>query len=187
MDQEEQRLVERAKVDADAFGVLYDQHVAGIYRYVFARLHNSAAAEDVTAEVFIKALRNIGRYQARGRPFTCWLYRIAGNTIADHFRHEPESRELPEGLPDHNAQVETSAIHHLEVEDIWRLVARLPRQQRLAMRLRFGEDRSLKEAAQIMGKSEPAVKLLIYRAVGRLRLETGRHGRAPMPSAPAVS
>ena len=83
--------------------------------------------------------------------------------------------------------METSAIRHLEVDDIWRLVARLPRQQRLAMRLRFGEDRSLKESAQIMGKSEPAVKLLIYRAVGRLRLETAHHARAPMPSALAVS
>jgi len=187
VDQEEQRLVERAKVDADAFGVLYDRHVAGIYRYVFARLHNSAAAEDVTAEVFIKALRNIGRYRARGRPFACWLYRIAGNAIADHFRHQPESRELPEGLPDRDAQVETSAIHHLEVEDIWQLVARLPAQQRLAMRLRFGEDRSLKEAAQIMGKSEPAVKLLIYRAVGRLRLETADRRGAPVSSALAAS
>ncbi len=187
MDQEEQLLVERAKVEADAFGVLYDRHVAGVYRYAFARLHNSASAEDVTAEVFIKALRNIGRYRARGRPFACWLYRIAGNAIADHFRHQPESRELPEGLPDRNAQVETSAIRHLEVEDIWQLVARLPAQQRLAMRLRFGEDRSLKEAAQIMGKSEPAVKLLIYRAVGRLRLETADRGRAPMPSTLAAS
>jgi len=187
VDQEEQLLVERAKVDADAFGVLYDRHVAGVYRYVFARLHNSATAEDVTAEVFIKALRNIGRYRARGRPFACWLYRIAGNAIADHFRHQPESRELPEGLPDRNAQVETSAIRHLEVEDIWQLVARLPAQQRLAMRLRFGEDRSLKEAAQIMGKSEPAVKLLIYRAVGRLRLETADRGGAPMPSTLAAS
>jgi len=187
VDQEEQLLVERAKVDADAFGVLYDRHVAGVYRYVFARLHNSATAEDVTAEVFIKALRNIGRYRARGRPFACWLYRIAGNAIADHFRHQPESRELPEGLPDCDAQVETSAIRHLEVEDIWQLVARLPAQQRLAMRLRFGEDRSLKEAAQIMGKSEPAVKLLIYRAVGRLRLETADRGGAPMPSTLAAS
>ena len=64
---------------------------------------------------------------------------------------------------------------------------RLPAQQRLAMRLRFGEDRSLKEAAQIMGKSEPAVKLLIYRAVGRLRSETADRGRAPMPSTLAAS
>jgi RNA polymerase sigma-70 factor, ECF subfamily len=187
VDQDEQLLVERAKVDADAFGVLYDRHVLGIYRYVYARLHNTAAAEDVTAEVFMKALRNISRYQARGRPFACWLYRIAANTAADHFRHEPASRELSEELPDWGTDVESAAIRHLEVEYLWRLIAGLPPQQRLAMRLRFGEDRSAKETAQIMGKSEPAVKLLIYRAVCRLRSETADRGRAPVPSALAVS
>ena len=187
MDQEEQLLVERAKVDADAFGVLYDRHVAGIYRYVYARLQNTAAAEDITADVFIKALRNISRYQARGRPFACWLYRIAGNAVADHFRHEPVSRELSDELLDRNTDVETATIRHLEMEDLWELVERLPRQQRLAMTLRFAEDRSARETAQIMGKSEPAVKQLIYRAVARLRSETAHRELALVPSALAVS
>ena len=187
MDQDERLLVERAKVDADAFGVLYDRHVAGIYRFAYTRLRNAAAAEDVTAEVFIKALRNISRYQARGRPFACWLYRIAGNAVADHFRHEPVSDKLSDGLPDTATQVEATAIRHLELESLWRLVERLPRQQRLAMTLRFGEDRSARETAQIMGKSEAAVKLLIYRAVGRLRSEVAHRDGAPAPSALAVS
>jgi RNA polymerase sigma-70 factor, ECF subfamily len=187
VDQDERLLVERAKVDADAFGVLYDRHVAGIYRFVYTRLRNAAAAEDVTAEVFVKALRNISRYQARGRPFACWLYRIAGNAVADHFRHEPVSRELSEGLPDTATQVEAAAIRRLEIEELWRLVERLPRQQRLAMTLRFGEDRSARETAEIMGKSEAAVKLLIYRAVVRLRSEVAHRDGAPAPSALAVS
>jgi RNA polymerase sigma-70 factor, ECF subfamily len=187
VEQDERLLVERAKVDAEAFGVLYDRHVAGIYRFAYTRLRNAAAAEDVTAEVFIKALRNISRYQARGRPFACWLYRIAGNAVADHFRHEPVSCELADGLPDREIQVEATAIRHLELEYVWGLVERLPAQQRLAMTLRFGEDRSARETAQIMGKSEAAVKLLIYRAVGRLRLEAARREGAPAPSAVAVS
>jgi RNA polymerase sigma-70 factor, ECF subfamily len=185
VEQDERLLVERAKVDADAFGVLYDRHVAGVYRFAYTRLRNAAAAEDVTAEVFIKALKNISRYQARGRPFACWLYRIAGNAVADHFRHEPVICELSDRLPDPAMQVETLAIRHLEIEYVWGLVERLPAQQRLAMTLRFGEDRSAKEAAEIMGKSEAAVKLLIYRAVARLRLGASR--RAPAPSTLAVS
>jgi RNA polymerase sigma-70 factor, ECF subfamily len=187
VDQDERRLVERAKVDADAFGMLYDRHVAGVYRFVYARVGNAASAEDVTAEVFIKALRNISRYQARGRPFVSWLYRIASNAVADHFRHQPVSCELSEELPDGNTQVETTAIRHLEVEDLWRLVDRLPRQQRLAMTLRFREDRSAHETAQIMGKSDAAVKLLIYRAVGRLRSAVAHREPEPMPSALLVS
>ena len=185
MEEDERLLVERAKIDAEAFGVLYDRHVAGVYRFCYTRLRNAAAAEDVTAEVFIKALRNISRYQERGRPFVCWLYRIAGNALADHFRHQPLSSELSDRLPDPATQVEATAIRHLEIAYVWGLVERLPAQQRLAMTLRFGEDRSAKEASEIMGKSEAAVKLLIYRAVGRLRLEAAR--RAPAPSALAAT
>jgi RNA polymerase sigma-70 factor (ECF subfamily) len=171
VDQDEQLLVERAKSDADAFGILYDRHVDGIYRFARARLGNAAAAEDVTAEVFVNALRGIARYRDRGRPFSCWLYRIAANEVANHFRHEPQSRELSDELADTATPVEATAIHHLEVQDVWRLVERLPRQQRVAMTLRFRDDRSASQAGKVMGKSEAAVKLLIYRAVLRLRSE----------------
>jgi RNA polymerase sigma-70 factor, ECF subfamily len=171
VDQDERGLVERAKSDADAFGILYDRHVAGIYRYAYARLGNAPEAQDVTAEVFVNALRGIRRYQDRGRPFACWLYRIAANTVADHFRHAPTSRELSDDLPDTAPPVEATAIRHLELEELWRRVELLPPQQRVAMTLRFREDRSAREAAAVMGKSEAAVKLLIYRAVARLRSE----------------
>jgi RNA polymerase sigma-70 factor (ECF subfamily) len=187
MDQDERLLVERAKSDADAFGLLYDRHVDGIYRFVRARLSNAAAAEDVTAEVFLKALRGISRYRDTGRPFSCWLYRIAANSVADYFRHEPVSQELSEQVPDAATQVEAAAIRHLEVQDIWRAVERLPPQQRVAMMLRFRDDRSLREAAEVMGKSEAAVKLLIYRAVGRLRSEAAVPRGGPARSALAVS
>ncbi len=171
MDQDQHLLVERAKSDADAFGILYERHVDGIYRFACARLGNAAAAEDVTAEVFLKALRGISGYRDTGRPFSCWLYRIAANAVADYFRHEPVSAELSEELHDTATQVEAAAVRHLEVQDVWQLVERLPPQQRVAMTLRFRDDLSAREAAAVMGKSEAAVKLLIYRAVGRLRLE----------------
>jgi RNA polymerase sigma-70 factor, ECF subfamily len=188
MDQDERLLVERAKSDAEAFGSLYDGHVDGIYRFVRARVGNAAVAEDVTAEVFLKALRGISQYRDTGRPFSCWLYRIACNAVADYFRHEPLSRELSEELPDTATQVEALAIHRLEVQDVWRLVERLPRQQRVAMTLRFRDDRRALEASEMMGKSEAAVKLLIYRAVRSLRSELAkRPAGAPVRSALAVS
>lgn len=188
MDQADRLLVERAKSDADAFGILYDRHVDGIYRFVRARLGNAAAAEDVTAEVFVKALQGISRYRDTGRPFSCWLYRIATNAVADYFRHEPVSRELSEELPDAAAQVEVAAIRRLEIQDVWRLVECLPPQQCVAMTLRFRDDRSAREAARVMGKSEAAVKLLIYRAVGRLRSEVAMcPDGGPVRSALAVS
>ncbi|TMD68899.1 MAG: hypothetical protein E6I84_00585 [Chloroflexi bacterium] len=71
MDEHERGLIERARSDPEAFGLLYDRHVAGIYRFVYARVGNAPAAEDVTAEVFINALRAIDRYRDLGRPFSC--------------------------------------------------------------------------------------------------------------------
>jgi len=187
VDQDERLLVERAKSDPEAFGVLYDRYVDEIYRFARARLGNAPAAEDVTADVFVKALRGISRYRDRGRPFSCWLYRIARNAVADHFRHEPVSRQLSDRLPDADTQVEATAIRRLEVDDLWGRVEKLPPQQRVAMTLRFRDDRSAREAAAIMGKSEAAVKLLIYRAVGRLRSQVGVLDDAPARSALAVS
>jgi RNA polymerase sigma-70 factor (ECF subfamily) len=169
MATEEGMLIREAKADPDAFGRLYERHVADIYRFVHARLPNVAAAEDVTANVFFKALRGIRGYQDRGRPFSCWLYRIAEHAVADYYRHEPQLRELSDSLPVGGRSVEARAMSHLEAAEVWRLVGRLPGPQRQAMLLRFRDDLSAREAAAIMGKSEAAVKLLIYRAVGRLR------------------
>ena len=188
MDEQERGLIERARSDPEAFGLLYDRHVAGIYRFVYARVGNAPAAEDVTAEVFINALRAIDRYRDLGRPFSCWLYRIASNAVASHFRHEPVSRELTELVPDAAAPVDLTALRHLEIESIWHLVDQLPPQQRWAMTLRFRDDMSAREAAAVMGKSDAAVKLLIYRAVGRLRSQLAPAPvAAPLRSVLAVS
>src|SRR6516225_7441542 len=84
--EDENVLVERAKRDPDAFGELYDRYLPHIYRLVYSRVHNQAVAEDVTSEVFMKALKSIGRYQDVGKPFSAWLYQIAVWSVADRFR-----------------------------------------------------------------------------------------------------
>lgn len=188
MDKDDRVLIERARSDPEAFGALYDRHVAAIYHFAYARLGNAAAAEDVTAEVFVNALRAIDRYRNLGRPFSCWLYRIASNAIATYYRREPANRELTDLVPDGAAPVELTALRHLEIESVWHLVDQLPPQQRRAMTLRFREDMSAHEAAAVMGKSDAAVKLLIYRAVGRLRSQlAAAPDGAPVRSALAVS
>ena len=78
----EDQLVERAKQDAAAFGELYDHYFGQIYRFVFSRLRDQEAAEDVTSEVFFKALRAIGRYKPAGHPFSAWLYQISVNAVS---------------------------------------------------------------------------------------------------------
>src|SRR5215469_15876117 len=90
----EDELVERAKTDADAFGELYDQYFAQIYRFVYSRLREQDVAEDVTSEVFFKALRAIHRYKPSGHPFSAWLYQISVNAIADHYRGKRPEQDL---------------------------------------------------------------------------------------------
>jgi RNA polymerase sigma-70 factor (ECF subfamily) len=171
--EDERLLVDRAKRDPQAFGALYDRYFNQIYRFVFSRLRDQTAAEDVTAEVFVKALRGIPRYQDTGRPFTAWLYQIAVNTVNDRFRAArptidiDDLRDVAGGGPG----LEELAIQRAEVARIWRAVEKLPGQQRTAIVLKFQEDMKIADIAGVMGKSEGAVKLLIHRGMTRLRTE----------------
>src|SRR5437588_13020280 len=95
---EERELVERAKEDPEAFGALYDRYFPQIYRFTYSRVRDQSLAEDVTSEVFFKALRNIKRYTYSGHPFSAWLYHIALNAVADHYRGAAGKEvELEEG------------------------------------------------------------------------------------------
>src|SRR3982074_1841208 len=94
----EDQLVERAKVEPEAFGELYDHYFGQIYRFVYSRLRNQEAAEDTTSEVFFKALRAIHRYKPSGHPFSAWLYHISVNAIADHYRGKRPESDLDTAL-----------------------------------------------------------------------------------------
>jgi RNA polymerase sigma-70 factor (ECF subfamily) len=168
----ERELVERAKVDPDGFGELYDWYFPRIYRFVFSRVRDQTAAEDVTSEVFFKALKNIKRYEYNGS-FSSWLYQIALNAVTDHYRARRGDVDLEAAST--VAQPGPTTAEEVVRRDlsrrIWDRVDRLPRQQRAAMILKFGEDLKIDEIAVILGKSSGAVKLLLHRATERLRGE----------------
>ena len=172
-DFEERELVERAKEDPDAFGALYDRYFPQIYRFAYSRVRDQSLAEDVTSEVFFKALRNIKRYTYAGHPFSSWLYQITLNVVADHYRGQHGEVELEEGasLPSGAPSVDDEVVRRDRSRRVWSAIDQLPRHQRAAMVLKFGEDKKIEEIAQIMGKSAGAVKLLLHRAVERLRRE----------------
>jgi RNA polymerase sigma-70 factor (ECF subfamily) len=165
--------VERAKTDPAAFGQLYDRYAGQIYRFVRARVHDDGLAEDLTAEVFLNALRHIKRYCDQGRPFSCWLYRIAANAIASHYRNQrsalslDDDLSLPSIVPDPMDEV----VRRDRIRAVWQAVDRLPRQQRAAMILKFSDDLTMEDVGAVLGKSPAAAKLLVYRAVQRLRSE----------------
>ncbi|MHB8312496.1 MAG: sigma-70 family RNA polymerase sigma factor [Candidatus Dormibacteraeota bacterium] len=168
----EEALIARAKEDPEYFGELYDQYFPQIYRYVASRVRSQPLAEDITSEVFFKALRALPRYQHSGHPFSAWLYQIAVNAITDHYRSrrraEDSLDEVPEPV-DPTPAVDDEVANRMGAQAIWDLIEALPEQQRIAMSLKYGEDLKLAQIGVIMGKTEGAVKLLIFRGTASLR------------------
>jgi len=161
---DERRLIEAAKVDPVRFADLYERHFDRVYAFVARRARGRADAEDVTAEVFHRALANVGRFEWRGSPFVVWLLQIARNALADRWQRAAwERSELPresdDGAP---PDVDRRAM-------LSELVSRLPQDQQRVVVLRFIEQKSVREAAQELQRTEGAVKQLQYRALESLR------------------
>jgi RNA polymerase sigma-70 factor (ECF subfamily) len=173
--EDEQALVERAKRDPNAFGELYNRYLMQIYRFVYSRVRDQTVAEDVTSEVFMKALKSIGRYQDTGKPFSAWLYQIAVNSVADRYRAARPVEDIDEqrDLAISGPALEEVAAQRDELRRIWAVVETLPKQQRVAMVLKFQEDMKIEDIAVAMGKSAGAVKLLIHRGVTKCRQTLG--------------
>src|SRR5437867_2520986 len=89
-------LIEAAQRDPSRFGTLYEDNFERVYAFIVRRVHDRDAAEDLTADVFHRALENLPRFEWRGVPFAAWLFRIAANRIADHWQRAARQRELPD-------------------------------------------------------------------------------------------
>jgi RNA polymerase sigma-70 factor, ECF subfamily len=172
MSIEEDVVYRATKGDGEAFTQLYERYFDGIYRYVHLRLGNRAEAEDLTQEVFVKALEAIGRYKQRSLPFASWLFRIAHNQVVDYFRKQGKTEKVP--LEDNMTLVGTSnpaltAERELEIEELINKVEKLSPAQREVISLRFGAELSVAEAAKVLGKNEGTVKALQYNGVMALK------------------
>jgi RNA polymerase sigma-70 factor (ECF subfamily) len=162
-ESDERLLIEAAQQDPARFAELYESHFYRVYAFVMKRVRDRAEAEDVTSEVFHHALKNIARFEWRGVPFSAWLMRIASNIIAD--RWERSARESSNPM-----RVEEVAPEEIERQaTLFQLVDRLPADQRRVIMMRFAEQKSIKDIAQELGRSEGAVKQLQFRALEKLR------------------
>ena len=168
----EEEVVSRAtKGDEGAFAQLYEEHFDRIYRYVYLRLGNRTEAEDLTQEIFVRALEAIGSYKWRNVPFTSWLFRIAHNQVIDYCRKESrcEKQYWDENICIDEPNPEAIAEHKLEAEELNESINKLSPAQREVISLRFGAGLSLAEAAKALGKSTGTVKALQYNAIVALR------------------
>jgi len=173
---DERRLVEAAQQDLSCFGAVYEKYFELVYAYAARRVRDRAATEDLTSEVFRKALANLSRFKWTGAPFGAWLLRIASNLIADRAKRaaREDQSHSTEDLPDRSAsgsgQAQQSNLEEAERRAcVIRLVDDLPDDQRRVVRMRFAEEKSIGEIAAELDRSEGAVKQLQYRALQTLR------------------
>jgi RNA polymerase sigma-70 factor, ECF subfamily len=159
--------------DASAFGELYERYRDAIYRFCLARTGTSHDAEDLASDVFVKALHSLDRYQDRGLPFVAFLYRIARNAAIDR------SRTLKQPLAFDGLLVEPASKQNVEREAglavdkaiLLAALARLKPEHRDVITMRFIEGYAALEVAQLLGKTEGAIRTLQHRALERLRKE----------------
>lgn len=163
----ERLLIAAARNDPSRFAELYENNFERVYAYVLRRVASRQEAEDVTSDVFHQALANIGKFEWRGAPFSAWLLRIAANATADKWR----KRAREQGNPGKEASEEFDFESSAEQARLFRLVKELPMEQRLVIEMRFAEEKSIREIAHTIGKTEGAVKQLQFRGIQNLRLK----------------
>jgi RNA polymerase sigma-70 factor, ECF subfamily len=169
-------LVDAARADPARFDALYRKYVAQVYNYAVYELGDHHEAEDATERTFLSALAGLQGFQERARPddgdgastFRIWLFRIARNVVAERrrrWRRRPEaSLELALDAPA-PGDVEGTVVAREAVASAWRAVDRLPGERRRAVILRFVHEMSTPEIAEILGRSEGAVRVLIHRGL----------------------
>jgi RNA polymerase sigma-70 factor, ECF subfamily len=158
--------IEDAQRDPSRFGELYEENFYRVYAYIARRVRGRQQAEDLTADVFREALAGLGKFEWRGAPFVAWLLRIASRAVADYYKRSGRESGHPAGGPERVVPQEIE--RHVM---LFQLVDRLPDTQARVIRLRFVEQKSIREIAQVLGRSEGAVKQLQLRAFETLRAQ----------------
>lgn len=165
----ERLLIEAAQKDPHRFAELYENNFERVYAFIARRVRDRDVAQDLTADVFHTALANLARFEWRGVPFAAWLFRIAAHAIADRWKRAAKERDIPPL----NEPPEVSLEDTEQRARLFRLVDRLPADQRRVIAMRFAEQKTIREIAHALGRSEGAVKQLQFRGLQSLRARVG--------------
>jgi RNA polymerase sigma-70 factor (ECF subfamily) len=176
--------VRAAQADRAAFATLYRRYAERVYGYAFYQLGDHHDAEDVTERIFLSAMRALPDFRDQGSTFRAWLFRIAHNTIANAHRSRARrpAQRLPEGFerPAPDADPAGLVVRADELREIRRAVGEMPDDRRQVILLRFVDDLSTPEIAQVLDRSPGAVRVLLHRALRDLAARLG-HVRGAEP------
>jgi RNA polymerase sigma-70 factor (ECF subfamily) len=173
----EAEIVGRAKTDDAAFEILYNHYFPKIYGYVFRRIGNREAAEDIVSNVFLKVFSNLKKYEDRGFTFGSWVYRIATNSLMDHYRRNKPGMEVEleekdgENFSDNN-QI-TSVEQKQDRAAIEKVLQKMPERYREIINLRFFAELEIEEIAVTLKISKPHASVLLHRALNKFKSVCG--------------
>lgn len=168
---DEKEFIDRfKKKDPEVWTLLYNEYFPRIYRYIFARVQNQTDAEDLTEQVFVKALDAGPSFTWKGIPISSWLFRIARNIIIDYWRKDKSkiTVSIDESVVDESNDPESQAVMNSEIRRVIRAVGELTAAQREVIELRFAGGLSNAEIAYLLGKSEGSIKVMQHSALRSL-------------------
>jgi RNA polymerase sigma-70 factor (ECF subfamily) len=177
---EERRLLKRAKEgNAEAFAQLYRAHVQTIFRYIHYRVYDLHLAEDLTGDVFARALKSMPSYRDQGKPFVAWLYRIAHARVVDYYRasgRRPQESDVEAEPIPVTTDMDASILRRQAAKALREAIADLTDEQQQVVILRFIEGHRIETVADMMGKNGNAIKALQHRALRALASRLERAG-----------
>lgn len=160
------------KKDPDAFSEIYDLYVSKIYRFIYFKVSSVEEAEDLTSEVFLKTWQYINEGKGEIKHIGALLYRIARNIVIDYYRERAQKEKMNDELTD-DLEIASDELRklnvNLEMENIEKNLRKLKDEYREVIMLRFIEELSISEIAQVLEKSKGAVRVLIFRALETLK------------------
>lgn len=176
----EQALVDQAAVEPSAFAAIYDYYFPRVYNYARYRVRDAQAAEDITSQVFERALSKIGSYRVEQGAFSHWLFAIARNAVRDHYRSKKRWRWLPFDLlddwPGYNPQPDEASVRDETWARVLATVAELGERERELVALKYGARLTHREIAALTGLTESNVSVILHRTVKRLRVQLEKEG-----------
>ena len=167
----EEALIKRAQnADKEAIGILYEAYIQTIFQYISYRVETDEIAQDLTADVFLSMIRNLSKYKYTGAPFGAWLFRIASNQIADHFRKKSKSRDtiLIEEQIEATSNLFDNVSKEEEKTQLRLALQTLPDDYQNVLIMRFMQNMSHATIAEIMDKSNVQIRVTQHRALKAL-------------------
>jgi RNA polymerase sigma-70 factor (ECF subfamily) len=165
----EKELIDRAKFDKNAFGILFEEYFYDVLNYIYRRIGIKEDAKDLTEEVFVKALLSLERYKDIGKPYLHYLLKISTNLVNDYIKRKGKLI-----LSDDLDSEEKVDFLKFDEDDkkfflIQKTILKLPIKYQTVLSLRFIEKKKISEISEILNMNENSVKTLLRRGLEKLK------------------